>query len=1056
MKFTHLHVHSHYSLLDGLAKIDGLIALAKEHGMDSLALTDHGAMYGSIEFYTKAKAAGIKPIIGIEAYVAPNGLTNKRPRIDDSRYHLILLAKNLTGYQNLVQLTTTSWLDGFYYKPRVDKELLAKHSKGLIGSSACLGGELARIAVATGDIDKVGKAAKEYEEIFGKGNFYVELEHHPGIPSQKQANDLLIKMAKKYKLPLLATHDVHYLKPDDATAQDILMLVQTGADINDTERLTMKHDDFSLQPPQNMIEFFKDTPEAIENTQKVASECNLELKLNETQLPHFTVPDGRSPEAFLKELCEKGLPKRYDKITKEIQNRLDYELSVVKKTGYASYFLIVQDFVRWAKEQKIVVGPGRGSAAGSIVSYLLNITDVDPLKYDLLFERFLNPERVSMPDIDLDFADTRRDEVISYVRQKYGDNHVAQIITFGTMAARAAIRDTGRAMGYSYNLCDQIAKMIPQGLTLEQALHQSQELHHAYHSDEDTKKLIDTALKLEGVARHASTHACGIVITKDPLDKVVPLQHPSQDDGIIISQYEMHSIESLGLLKMDFLGLKNLTIIENAIRIIEKTTGDKIDINTLPLDDVATFRLFQEGRSTGVFQMESSGMKRYLKELKPTVFEDLIAMVSLYRPGPMELIPEFVARKHGRKKIEYSHPKLEPILKNTYGIAVYQEQLMEIAKELAGFTLPQADTLRKAIGKKIKKLLDEQKEKLINGMIANKISRQIAEQIWATIEPFAQYGFNKSHAACYAMIGYQTAYLKAHYPTEFMAALFASEQDDIERIAFLVDEARTMKIEVLPPDVNESLENFTVVGEQKIRFGLNAIKNVGHNIVSAIVDARKSGGRFQTIDDFVERVRHKDLNKKSIEALTKSGAMDSLGERNQLLGNLESILAYSREIQSNHQNGQNSLFAIAGQKPASSLRLKEQIPAHKREKLSWEKELLGLYVSEHPIIEYRDQIRKQASSIEDAMTLKNGAAVKIGGIVSKVQKIITKTGKPMLFVHIEDESGKIEVLVFPTVLERTVTAWQEEKIVIIGGKLTDKDGIAKILVDEVQEIALNI
>lgn len=1052
--FTHLHVHSHYSLLDGLAKIDELIALAKEQGMDSLGLTDHGAMYGAVEFYKKATSEGIKPIIGVEAYVAPNGLASKRPRIDDKRHHLILLAKNQTGYENLVQMVTASWLEGFYYKPRIDKELLAKHANGLIGSSACLAGELARIAINTRDADAVGKTAKEYEDIFGKGNFYVEIEHHPGIPEQKKANQILINAAKKYKLPLVATHDVHYLKPDDAEAQDILMLVQTGAAIDDEERLTMKHDDFSLRPPRDMIEYFKDVPEAIANTQTIADKCDFQMSLGKIQLPIFKVPDGRSDNAYLKELCFKGIPKKYGKADKQILDRLEYELKVISKTGFASYFLIVHDFVGWAKENKIIVGPGRGSAAGSIVSYLLNITEIDPLKYDLIFERFLNPERISMPDIDLDFADARRDEVIEYVRQKYGNDRVAQIITFGTMAARAAVRDTGRAMGLSYNFCDQTAKMIPPipGMTLKKAIEQSQELGDTYQKDDDTKKLIDTARKLEGVARHASTHACGVVITKDSLSKLIPLQHPTQDGDIIVTQYEMHSVESLGLLKMDFLGLSNLTIIENTLKIIQRTKGADINLGELPLNDKATFRLFQDARTTGIFQLESGGMKRYLKELKPTVFEDIIAMVALYRPGPIELIPEFIARKHGNKEIKYLHPKLEPILKNTYGISVYQEQLMEIAKDLAGFSLPQADTLRKAIGKKIKKLLDEQKEKVIKGMALNRIPRHAAEQIWATIEPFAQYGFNKSHAACYAMIGYQTAYLKAHYPTEFMAALMVSEQDDIERIAFLIDEAKQMKIEVLAPDINESLGNFTVVGENKIRFGLNAIKNVGHNIVSAIAKARQEGGSFSTIDDFVERVKHKDLNKKSLESLIKCGAMDSIGERNQLLGNLEEILSYTREIQNHHQNGQTSLFGGQTKQRALLLRLKKQEPAQKREKLSWERQLLGLYISEHPIFEYLAKLREFTRPINEIVS--NGRKiVKIGGIITNVHKVITKTGRPMLFVEIEDDSGKMEALIFPNMLERTPTLWQEEKVVVLSGKLSDKDGVPKLLTDDARELA---
>ncbi len=662
MKFTHLHVHSHYSLLDGLPKIDPLIDRALELGMDSLAITDHGSLYGAVEFYKKAKAKGLKPIIGSEMYMAPASRLSKRPRIDDKNYHLIVLVKNKTGYENLVYLTTSAWLEGFYYKPRVDKELLRQHSEGLIGTSACLAGEIAR-AIEAGHPEKAEALALEYQEIFGAGNFYLELEHHPNLADQKIVNEALIKISKKSGIPLVAAHDVHYIKPEQAEAQDILMLVNTSASLEDQDRLTLKADDFSLRPPQDMIDWFKDTPEAIANTQKIAAECNFEFELGKYQLPRFKVPSGKSPEEFLRQLAYEGLEKKYPGHGEEVHKRLEYELSVIEKTGFASYFLIVHDFVRWAKQNGIVVGPGRGSAAGSIVSYLLNITSIDPLKYDLLFERFLNPERISMPDIDLDFADTRRDEVISYVRQKYGEDHVAQIITFGTMAARAAIRDTGRAMGLSYQLCDQVAKTVPfaVGMTLEKALNESVELKQLYESDEQVKKLIDTAKILEGVARHASTHAAGVVITKDPLNKIVPQQHPTQDDTAIVTQYEMHAIEDLGLLKMDFLGLKTLTQIENTIKIVKNTKNIDIDISGLTLEDQKTYKLLQEARTTGVFQLESGGMKRNLKELKPTVFEDIIAMVALYRPGPMDLIPDFIARKHGHNKIESAHQEDRPV-----------------------------------------------------------------------------------------------------------------------------------------------------------------------------------------------------------------------------------------------------------------------------------------------------------------------------------------------------------------------------------------------------------
>jgi DNA polymerase-3 subunit alpha len=1050
MKFTHLHVHSHYSLLDGLAKIDQLLDACQELKMPSIALTDHGSMYGLVEFYQKAKKRGIRPIIGSEAYVAPHGMHQRRPNIDNKLYHLILLVKNKEGYRNLVKLTTKAYLEGFYYKPRIDKELLKKHVDGLIGLSGCLAGEIPR-AIINGQLEEAEKLALEYQRIFGRGNFYLELQHHPGLKEQEPVNQALIRISQKHNIPLVATNDVHYIKPEDAEAQDVLMSIQTDKRLEDESRLTMRSDDFSLRPIEQMIEDFKKIPEAIANTQKIVEQCNFEFELDKIQLPYFEVPNGQTPDDFLKSLCRKGLKNRYGpKPAKEVLERLDYELEIIKKTGFASYFLIVQDFVNWAKSENIVCGPGRGSAAGSLVSYLLNITDVDPLKYNLLFERFLNPERVSMPDIDLDFADDRRDEVIEYVTNKYGQNHVAQIITFGTMAARAAVRDVGRALGYSYNFCDQIAKMIPFGSSLEKAIYESQELHNSYESDENTKRLIDMAMKLEGVARHASTHAAGVVITKQDINNLVPRQHPTQDDQAIVTQYEMHSIEALGLLKIDFLGLKTLTVIQNTLNQIKESTGQEVDLANLPLNDSKTFKLFQEGNTTGVFQLESAGFKRYLKELKPTQFEDIIAMVALYRPGPMEFIPEFIARKRGYKKVEYLHPLLKPILENTYGICVYQEQLMQIARDLAGFSPAEADILRKAVGKKIKKLLDEQKEKMIEGMIKNKIDQSIAERIWQTIEPFAQYGFNRAHSTCYAMIGYWTAYLKAHFPTEFMAALMTSEQNDIERIAFLVDECRHMNIKVLPPDVNESDQDFTKAGEKIIRFGLKAIKNVGRNIVQSIVEERKANGPFKSITDFIERVQSKDLNKKSLESLIKCGALDAFAERNQLLASLEQILNLARETQRAKQNGQISLFSGQSEISVSSFKLPEVTPASKKECLSWEKELLGLYISEHPLKDYQHYLAQSVSSCQNLSKNQIGHRVKVGGIINKIQKVNTRTGQPMLFVEIEDLTGRIEALVFPKILEETATAWQEEKIVLINGRLSDRGGSLKILCDSVK------
>jgi len=1050
MKFTHLHVHSHYSLLDGLAKIDQLLDACQALKMPSIALTDHGSMYGAVEFYQKAKKRGIRPIIGSEVYLAPHGMEMRRPNIDSRNYHLILLVKDKEGYRNLVKLTTKAYLEGFYYKPRLDKELLKEYAQGLIGLSACISGEIPKTLIKSG-LEEAEKLALEYQKIFGPGNFYLELQHHPGIEEQKTVNQALIEIGQKHNIPLVATNDVHYIKPEDAEAQDVLMSIQTDKRLADEERLTMKKDDFSLRPIEQMIKDFKKIPEAITNTQKIVEQCNFEFELGKIQLPHFEVPNGQAPDDFLKKLCREGLANRYGSSpAKEVLEQLNYELEVIKQTGFASYFLIVQDFVNWAKANNIVVGPGRGSAAGSLVSYLLNITDVDPLKYNLLFERFLSEERVSPPDFDLDFADNRRDEVIEYVANKYGENHVAQIITFGTMAARAAVRDVGRALDYSYNFCDQVAKMIPFGSTLERAIYESPELHRSYETDENTKRLIDMAIKLEGVARHASTHAAGVVITKQDINNLVPRQHPTQDDVAIVTQYEMHSIEDLGLLKMDFLGLKTLTVIQNTLNQIQEQTDQKIELAEIPLDDKKTFQLFQETNTTGVFQLESQGMKRNLKELKPSQFEDIIAMVALYRPGPMEFIPEFISRKHGYKKIQYLHPLLKPILESTYGVMVYQEQLMRIARDLAGFSPSEADVLRKAVGKKIKKLLDEQREKMIEGMTKNEIDRQTAERIWQTIEPFAQYGFNAAHSTCYALIGYRTAYLKAHYPTEFMASLMTSEQNDIERIAFLVDECHQMNIRVLPPDVNESDQNFTRVAEGIIRFGLKAVKNVGHNVVYSVVGERKTHGSFHSITDFIERVQSKDLNKKSLESLIKCGALDTFGERNQLLTSLEQMLSLVRETQRARQNGQTSLFGAQSGAAIPSFKLPGVTPASKTECLSWEKELLGLYVSEHPLKDYQGKLAKSVLPCQKLSRQRIGHRVQVSGIINKIQKVNTRAGQPMLFVEIEDLSGRIETLVFPNVLEETATAWQEEKVVLINGRLTDRDGSLKILCDSVK------
>ncbi|HLB50926.1 MAG TPA: DNA polymerase III subunit alpha [Patescibacteria group bacterium] len=1059
MRFTHLHTHSHYSLLDGLSKIDELLDRAKALGMDALALTDHGSLYGAVEFAMKAKEKGIKPIIGCEVYVASGGLANKNNTpLDRKRNHLTLLAKNVTGYRNLMQLITIAHLDGYYYKPRVDHDALRAHSEGLIALSGCLQGEVPE-AIAGGDMEKAEEIALLYRDIFGAENYFFELQDHPHFDKQQIANKGLKELAKKIGVPLVATGDTHYIHKDDAPIQDILLCIQTNRKVFEKDRMNLTDFDLSLRTPEEMIAAFKDVPEAIENTQRIADMCTFELKVGEIQLPSFPLPTGKTADDYLRELCEEGLVRRFGADSTPLhRERMDYELSVIQKTGYASYFLIVQDFVNWAKDKGIVVGPGRGSAAGSFVSYLTNITNIDPIRYQLLFERFLNPERVSMPDIDMDFADDRRDEVLEYVREKYGRDHVAQIITFGTMAARAAIRDAGRALGMPYDFCDRAAKLIPMFSSIEEALADVEEFKALYAQDPAAKKLIDSARRLEGVARHASVHACGVVITPKPVVEYTPLQRIVGNENGVVTQYSSSTkssfVEKIGLLKMDFLGLKNLTIIQNTLRIVERTRGINIDIDRIPLDDAKAYELLQKGHTTGVFQLESSGMKRYLKQLKPTVFEDIIAMVALYRPGPMDWIPDFIAKKHGQKKLHYLHPKLKPILKDTYGVAVYQEQVMRIAQDLAGFTLGEADLLRKAMGKKIMALIKQQREKFAEGCVRNSISKPIAQKVFDFIEPFAGYGFNRSHAACYALIGYQTAFLKANYPAEFMAALMTSDQDNIDRIAIEAHECVDMGIPVLPPNVNESFRDFAVIavdGTPSIRFGLRAIKNVGRTVASEIVEERKRNGAYATLAELLDRVHGKDLNKKSLEALAMVGALDTLGERNQIIQSMERIISFIKNAHHAKTTRQDMLFSDAIlAKP--TVHLTDVPAAGTQQRLQWEKELLGLYVSDHPVAPYESYLARATTPISSITKEHGGKTVRIGGVVTTVQKVFLKNKKTMLFVTIEDRRGRIEALIFPTVLERTQPLWIENRVILAEGKISDKDGALKILIDTAKEL----
>ena len=1050
MKFVHLHVHSHYSLLDGLSKIDDLIIYVKDLGMDAVALTDHGNIYGAVEFFKKAKKAGIKPIIGCELYVARESRFSKNPRADNLYYHLTVLVKDDVGYKNLTKLVSSAHLDGFYYKPRVDRELLDAHHKGLICLSGCYNSEIAHF-IKIGRIDDAIKTAEYFKNLFGE-DYYIEIQEH--------GRDIMPKLkeiATTLKIPLIATHDSHYLRKEDQAAHEVLLAIRTSGPNGKTE-FSMKDHDLSLKSPDEMAELFADAPESLENTTIIANKCNFEFELGKAHLPSFAIPQEYARFdylGYLKILVEQRASNRYKEITPEIQERITHELSVVEKTGYASYFLIVQDFIQFAKSRGIAVGPGRGSAAGSVVSYVLGITDIDPLRYGLLFERFLNPFRIQMPDVDTDFADDRRDEVVAYIKEKYGEDHVAQIITFGTMAARAAVRDVGRALGYPYGFVDGIAKLLPfvpnmdkSATQLKNFLENIPELKARHENEDDVKKIINFAMKLEGVVRHASVHAAGIVIAKNLLTEYTAVQRSPQDENSVISQFEMHAIEDIGLLKMDLLGLKNLTIIGNTIKLVKEKTGENINISSIPLDDEATFALIQKGQNIGVFQFEGSGMTRWLTAMKANRFEDLVAMVALFRPGPMELIPNYIARKHGTEKISYLHPKLEPLLKETYGIMVYQEQLLKIAQALAGFTIGEADILRKAVGKKIKSLLDEQAAKFISGVENTIGDRGLGEDLWKLVEPFARYGFNKAHSVCYALIGYQTAYLKAHYPLEFMTALLNNDAGDVERASVLINDCKKQGIEVLPPDVNASFTSFAPEGKN-IRFGLLAIKNIGEGIAQAIVDERMKGGSFKDFNELVSRVNHKDLNKKSIENLAKSGALDSLGiERRKILMNIEDIVKTTSAYRKNIASSQSSLFGTAS---SITLHLKDFAPASKTERLSWEKELLGLYISDHPLRGFKHN-GTGIVAIKSIKNTRDGETIKVAGLITKISKITTKNGQLMLFVKIEDMSDNVEIMVFSDLLAKSSNVWVLEKIVEVKGRLSKKDGDLKIICYEAKII----
>lgn len=1072
--FVHLHTHSEFSLLDGLGKIPDLLNKAKDMGMDSLALTDHGSMYGAIKFYLKAREFGIKPIIGVEAYQARRSRLDKQSGIDDDQYHLVLLAKNITGYANLMKLVTHAHLEGFYYRPRIDLEVLRDHSEGLICLSGCLNGEVPHL-LATEQKDAAEKKAREFMEIFSKDHYYLELQKHPNIKEQDIVNEKLIALSRKLGIPLVATNDIHYAKPDDAQAQEILLCIQTQRSILEKNRpLSMiSSPDFYMKSPQEMKGLFIQYPEAIDNTVKIAQMCDLEIELGKWILPNFNVPPGQTIDNYLRELTTQRLMERYSRISPEVKKRVNYELDIICNKGYSSYFLIVADFVNWAKSKGIAVGPGRGSAAGSLVAYALKITELDPIKHIIPFERFLNPDRPSPPDIDLDFADDRRDEVISYVTEKYGKDKVAQIITFGTMEARAAIRDVGRALGMPYAQPDRIAKMIPRGaqgfpMTIDKAIQTATDLSHAYENEPDTKKLIDLARKLEGVARHASVHAAGVVISDKPLTSYTPLQKETKGNKII-TQYDMYCLDlnaamgkAVGLLKMDLLGLRNLTILENCIKFIKQTRNIDVDLHSISLEEKGVYDLIASGETTGIFQLESGGMRRLARDLKPTKFSDIAAMVALFRPGPMDWIPTFIEAKANPRKIKYLHPDLKPILADTYGIAVYQEQCMQIANQMAGYTMVEADKLRMAIGKKKREVMKREKEKFIKGCLKKGLSHNLAENIFALIEKFVGYGFNKAHSASYALIAYQTAYMKVRYLVEFMTAVLAAESRGAsgpardEKITQAILECQRMEIDLLGPSINKSDVEFKIEsgqqkGQERIRFGLSAIKNVGQAAIDAILSVREKTGPFKSLTDFIMKVDLSKVTRKTIESLIKSGAMDKFGKRSAMLASYSQIMERIHLRKSKVDDGQVSLFAFdKDDNEADSLPEMEELT--KEELLLFEKQYLGFYISEHPLKRHIEEIEKKITDRIVTLSQKKSSVV-IGGIITNVKKITTRNGgNEMVFAKLDDFSGSIELVVFPSVYERTKYTWSADKVVLVKGKVSDRDDRLSVLVDDVKQL----
>src|SRR3989339_480195 len=1066
--FIHLHTHSHYSLLDGLSKPEDLVALAKKYKMSAIALTDHGNMYGAIEFYKLAKKEGIKPIIGVEAYMTAGNRKDRTTEVGGTKryYHLMLLAKNLEGYKNLMKLVTIANLEGYYYKPRMDKEILRKYSKGIIALSGCLGGELSQ-TILKGDMKKADELVLEYQDIFRKENYFIEIQCHPSVENDKEVRETLIKLAKKHNIPVVGTQDSHYPCSDDHDAHHTLLQINTQGDVKEGTKFEFSDDDFSFLDTEKALEIFKDIPEAVENTMKIADLCNLELELGKWVFPDFKVEDGKNYNEKLRELAYTGFKRLGIKETPEIKERVEYELKVIKDKGYAPYFLVVEDLLRYAKENGILTTI-RGSVAGSMATYLLRITNVNPIEYKLPFERFLNPFRPSPPDIDMDFADNRRDEMIEYVKSKYGEDKVAQIGTFGTMMARGAVRDVARALAYPYVIGDRISKMIPMGsqgmpMTIDYAMEIVPELKDAYDKEKDTKKIIDLAKKMEGCVRHISVHAAGVVISPLPLVEYVPLQYDPKGENKIITQYDMYNIEEAGLLKFDFLGIRNLSILADSVNLVKKFYNINIDIENIPLDDKKTFSLLAKGQTEGLFQLNGSGMTRYLKELKPTSIHDINAMVALYRPGPMESIPEYIKRKHNPILVKYLDPRMKKFLGESYGLIVYQDDLLFCAIELAGYNWEEADKFRKAVGKKIPKEMAAQREKFTNGIIKNGQTPEFAEKLWKIFEPFQAYGFNKAHAASYGRVAYQTAYMKANYPVEYMTAILTAESGDTEKISEIINECKNMKIPVLPPNINESYGGFTVIRDEekntseKIRFGLYTIKNLGTDIADAIIAERKNpptgGGKFKSISDFLDRIKHKNLNKKSMEALIKSGSMDEFGERGSLLHNLESMLEYNHQSSKQNEN-QVSLFGGMAQEELPSFKLKDSPPATLAEKLLWEKELLGLYISGHPLDRLREKLESRDVNIKRIKEkIDNGVQVTVAGIIETSRVIITKGGNNrMAFLKISDLTGTIEAVVFPSIFREAMDILAPEKCIAFSGKVSLRNGEKSIIIEAVKEV----